>query len=139
MRKLSAREIGRDCGRCGADEWYTTGPPVCAPCQRKKSARRKKEKPVRLFEWAKARATKSGQVFRITLDDVRALYGRRCPVFGTTWGRGMAAPTLDRLRPELGYVRGNVAVISMRANLIKSNARAKDVEKVAKWMRQLGL
>lgn len=64
-----------------------------------------------------------------------------CPIFpwiklvfraGTT-GRGKAvpddAPSLDCIYPERGYVPGNVRIISMRANLLKRDA--KNIELVA--------
>jgi uncharacterized membrane protein len=38
------------------------------------------------------------------------------------------------LNPRLGYVPGNVAVISFIANAIKSNATPKQLEKVSKWV-----
>lgn len=55
-------------------------------------------------------------------------------------GGGPSSPSLDRLRPELGYVRGNICVISNLANRIKSNATsAEELEHVAAWMRSQGL
>lgn len=64
----------------------------------------------------------------------------RCPVLGTEMvlqqglGRRPEAPSLDKIRPSLGYVRGNVAIISNRANMIKSDATADEVLKVATWL-----
>lgn len=64
-----------------------------------------------------------------------------CPVLGIPLvrrkGRGVAdhSPTLDRLIPAKGYVRGNVMVISMRANRIKSDATLEELERVAAWLR----
>lgn len=63
-----------------------------------------------------------------------------CPILGiklTAPGSGYsdASPSLDRLDPNKGYVRGNVAVISMRANWMKSNATADEHERIAAWMR----
>ena len=49
------------------------------------------------------------------------------------------SPTMDRLRPDQGYILGNVVVISMAANAIKSNATSEEVRKVALWMESLGL
>lgn len=44
-------------------------------------------------------------------------------------------PTIDRIIPELGYIPGNVAIISMRANRLKSDASAEELETIAKWIR----
>jgi hypothetical protein len=48
---------------------------------------------------------------------------------------GDCSPSLDRINPELGYIKGNVAVISHRANRIKNNATANELENIAKWLR----
>lgn len=64
-----------------------------------------------------------------------------CPVLGIplerspTQGGRNASPSLDRRKPELGYIAGNVQVISLLANRIKSNATADQVAMVAAWMR----
>jgi hypothetical protein len=46
-----------------------------------------------------------------------------------------ASPSLDRMVPELGYVKGNVSLICWRCNRIKGIATADDLERVAVWMR----
>jgi|DEB0MinimDraft_12_1074336.scaffolds.fasta_scaffold02147_4 hypothetical protein len=43
------------------------------------------------------------------------------------------SPTLDRIIPELGYIPGNIVVVSMKANMIMSSARPSEVIKVGKW------
>lgn len=67
-----------------------------------------------------------------------------CPVFGTSFEtskRGSRLmPSVDRLRPALGYVKGNVRIISHRANSIKSDATsAQELRQVAAYMEQEGL
>lgn len=47
-------------------------------------------------------------------------------------------PSLDRLDSTRGYVRGNVAVISWRANKLKNSARVEELERIAAWMRARG-
>jgi hypothetical protein len=46
-------------------------------------------------------------------------------------------PSLDRIKPELGYVRGNVIVVSMLANTIKSSATPAQVRAVADFYEAL--
>lgn len=65
-----------------------------------------------------------------------------CPVLGIELKRrstrnddSASSPTVDRLIPSLGYVRGNVTIISRRANNIKSDASADEIERVAAWVR----
>lgn len=47
-------------------------------------------------------------------------------------------PSLDRLDNAQPYVRGNVFVISLRANQIKNNASAEELRRVADYA-QLGM
>jgi len=74
---------------------------------------------------AKSRAARSGAKFDLTLDDV--VIPALCPVFGTPLALGTVkdndnSPSLDRVNNEGGYVRGNVWVISKKANLIKNSS-----------------
>lgn len=45
------------------------------------------------------------------------------------------SPSLDRVIPELGYVPGNVIVISWRANNLKRDATIEELEAVIAYMR----
>lgn len=64
----------------------------------------------------------------------------RCPVFGfplTDRTRGAfspQAPSVDRIIPHLGYVRGNIQVISQKANTMKHDASQADLERFAEWI-----
>ena len=49
----------------------------------------------------------------------------------------VSVPTLDRKVNELGYVLGNVFVISHRANRIKSDATAAELRVVLAYMEAL--
>ena len=40
------------------------------------------------------------------------------------------SPSLDRIVPELGYVKGNIRVISNRANHLKSDATLEEHRKI---------
>lgn len=44
---------------------------------------------------------------------------------------------LDRIRPVLGYVFGNVAFLCARCNRIKYNASIHELETITKWLRGL--
>lgn len=46
-------------------------------------------------------------------------------------------PTIDRIIPALGYVPGNIVVISHRANRMKSDGTAEEHERIAAWLRGL--
>lgn len=93
---------------------------------------------------AKARAAKAGVAFDLDKEYVRSIAPDTCPVLGLPfvwYGESLRpnSPSLDRLVPEKGYVRGNVAVISMRANAIKSDASVEEIEKVAAWLKGVRL
>lgn len=47
------------------------------------------------------------------------------------------SPTLDRIVPEKGYVKGNVAVISHKANRIKNNGSLEELEAVVSYTKKM--
>jgi len=87
---------------------------------------------------ARQRAKLRGLPFSITADDIHI--PQVCPVLGIPlfWGdeqKSDNSPSLDCLIPNLRYVRGNIFVISTRANRIKNDASWEELERVAKWVR----
>ena len=92
---------------------------------------------------AKERAARAKVPFDLDKDYVSAIIPAACPVFGTPFlfigGKRIRpdSPTIDRLEPTKGYVRGNVAIISAKANAIKSNATADEIQRVAEWLRSV--
>lgn len=104
--------------------------------ERKRAACRKN--PVAYMLWqVKARAKREGTLFNLTHEDIRI--PEKCPILDIPlmMGEGKAtanSPSLDRIVPDLGYVRGNVQVISLKANNIKSNATPEEIRKVADYM-----
>jgi hypothetical protein len=88
----------------------------------------------------KCRAKKIGVPFNLTVSDI--VYPENCPVLVMKLERRSgrlagASPSLDRLIPSLGYVSGNVRVISQRANTLKSNATVREMELVLAYMRSI--
>ena len=89
---------------------------------------------------ARRRASKLGIPFSINLDDVTI--PKVCPVFGVALSRNKVrgqhpwSPTLDRIVPALGYVPGNVRVISWKANRLKSDATPDELYLVAEYARR---
>jgi hypothetical protein len=91
-----------------------------------------------LLSVCKARAKKLGVPFNLTKEDI--VIPEFCPVFGTRLEHGTKpfhdnSPSLDRFKPELGYVKGNIYIISFRANRIKGNATLEEIEKVIKYIQ----
>lgn len=61
-----------------------------------------------------------------------------CPVFKKKFvERGVGfndwSPSIDKIDPRKGYVRGNIQVISMLANCMKRNASPKQLQQFADW------
>lgn len=86
---------------------------------------------------ARRRATELGLPFDITPADV--VIPEVCPVLGIPLAAGSgsacdSSPSLDRIVPSLGYVKGNIAVMSFRANALKRDATAEELRKVAAWL-----
>lgn len=93
-----------------------------------------------MWNSAKVRAREKGLPFNIEVSDV--IIPEVCPLLGVPLTRNKKvnrfdSPSLDRLLPAEGYVKGNVAVISNRANAIKNNATADELELIAKNLRLL--
>lgn len=92
-----------------------------------------------MFQSAKQRARMYGWPFAITLDDIPA--PEECPALGIklNWASSGkptdASPSLDRTNGDLGYVQGNIAVISFLANSMKQNASAEQIARLAKYVK----
>ena len=84
-------------------------------------------------------ARKMGIDFDLTTADITI--PALCPVLGipitigTSKGWSPGAPTLDRVDNTKGYVKGNVCVISWRANSLKSDATLDEVDRIATYIR----
>jgi hypothetical protein len=92
-----------------------------------------------LLNLAKQRAKRDGTPFSITTDDIKLV--KKCPVLGIelTYGmsrQGDSSPSMDRIVPDKGYVPGNVAIISMKANRLKSNGTLDEITKIYRWLKR---
>jgi hypothetical protein len=86
---------------------------------------------------ASKRAKKKKIPFTLTPNDI--IIPEYCEVLGIKLEPGRnkvedSSPSLDRIDINLGYVKGNVAVISHRANSIKSNGTAEEHRKIANYI-----
>ena len=80
----------------------------------------------KLYWSAYARAKKNNIPFEIAVADIKI--PSECPYLKKKMVKGtMMAPSLDRIIPSLGYVKGNIEVISRKANTMKSNATAEEL------------
>lgn len=94
-----------------------------------------------MLRHAKRSAKVKGIPFALKHEDV--ILPKVCPVLGIPLvvGNGFrtaASPSLDRIIPELGYVKGNVCVISWRANDLKRDATAAELRAVLQYVEVFG-
>jgi hypothetical protein len=100
--------------------------------------RRKPEN--RMLNRARARAKKQGLEFNLTEEDIKI--PTKCPLLGielfVAEGRKSVkdnSASLDRIDSSKGYVKGNVWVISHKANTMKSNATLEEMKTLVKnWI-----
>lgn len=65
--------------------------------------------------------------------------GTHCPLLGHPFAEANSGtafvPSLDRINPKLGYIKGNVWIVGRRANMIKNDGTAEEHEQIARAMR----
>ena len=93
-----------------------------------------------LYKNIKSRCKRMGREFSIDIKDI--IIPEKCPVFGfelkredrETW---MCAPSVDRIDSSKGYIKGNVTVVSRRANIIKRDATIEELEQLFNYYKTL--
>lgn len=87
----------------------------------------------------KSAAKKKGIVFDLVFEDLLPL-PTHCPIFGIeldyTGNNIKNSPSIDRIIPEKGYVKGNVMIISNRANTLKRDASIEEVHLLSDFYRK---
>ena len=99
--------------------------------------------PRRMLHRIKHKCKKNNIPFNLEIEDIKV--PTHCPVLNIklNWniGRGGRnwpdSPSIDRIDPKGGYVKGNIRVISNRANLLKSNASVEELEKVLADLKKI--
>lgn len=92
--------------------------PECKSCKYTRNLESKRRNWAQyLLTRAKHRAKKKQLDFNLTLSDI--VIPEKCPFFEVKFDDSRFSPSLDRIDPKLGYVVGNVQVISKLANHIK--------------------
>jgi hypothetical protein len=146
---LVLRRRGRDylvqC-KCGAQRYVrayrlkhgvTTG---CRSCSHQTHGQSRGSTAYMLLMGAVGRARKLHVPCNLTVHDVHV--PTHCPYLGIRLVRGVGrmqanSPSLDRIRPRRGYVRGNVIVCSVKANRCKGNLTLAQFTRMAKALRKL--
>lgn len=146
----------KQCGYTGLD--FRKGRRICHTCQKAwgkahyhahcspdelkerttKQLERRAQNPIPwMLASCKARAKKFKLEFNLEKEDISI--PEICPVLGIKlmMAKGRMnhnSPTLDRINNALGYVKGNVHVISWRANALKNNATADEIKLILDYM-----
>jgi hypothetical protein len=94
-----------------------------------------------MCNWVKQRAKARGIRFDLTYLDIHI--PDNCPILGIPIfraGKGFGptdnSPSLDRIDSTKGYIKGNVQVISSKANTMKSNATLNEMILLGKWAQE---
>jgi hypothetical protein len=134
------REAGRKSARAHAKRKYDRDPET----NREQTRKWRLTHPEwQLWYGTKKRAKKLGLDFALEVSDI--VIPERCPLLpeivlqvrtGTAkGGAGPNSPSLDRIDPTKGYIRGNVWVISWRANKLKSDSTLEELERLTSNLR----
>lgn len=127
----------------GSVSHYEYRRPLCKGCWDKESRQWFRDNWLdHLVHQARNRARKKSLPFDITVDDI--VVPERCPLLDIPIKQNLGAksasknsPSLDRIIPELGYVKGNVMLISYKANSMKNNASKEELITFAKNVLKL--
>jgi hypothetical protein len=92
-----------------------------------------------LLSSAKYRAKKKNLPFNIHKEDISI--PDKCPVFSipirySEGGKTDNSPTIDRIDNTKGYIKGNIVVVSFKANRIKSNATLEELQNLVNFYTQ---
>ncbi len=91
----------------------------------------------------RSKAKKNNIPFTMTAEDIIDIFPKdyKCPalniqmVIGSSEICNPINASLDKIFPILGYTPKNIAIISLRANMIKNNADSKTILKVGMWVK----
>lgn len=95
----------------------------------------------RLLTSIRSKCNKYDLPFDLTIEDL--IIPEYCPVlniklsFGGSDNNRDDSPSVDRIIPKLGYVKGNIIVVSYRANRIKNDATVDELMTIAQFYKGL--
>jgi hypothetical protein len=110
-----------------------------ARVRQRENDKHRKDPRRQMRDQAKIRSQRRGIPFSLEVDDL--VIPDKCPVLGIQLRvservHDDSSPSLDRIDPSKGYVKGNVAVISYRANTIKNNSTTDELRKIIRYMNR---
>lgn len=105
------------------------------------SKKRRSNIPQRWIDRTRRRAREKGIEWNLSRELLKELIVPICPILGielcyTNLVLADNSPTIDRIDNALGYIDGNVQVLSCLANRMKSNATPEQLLKFAEYINQ---
>jgi hypothetical protein len=94
---------------------------------------------IHLLQQIKRQATHKGLEFNLTVSDID--WVETCPILDykldsfSVGGRKSETVSFDRKNPKVGYIKGNVFIISNRANMLKSDITIEQLERMINYVR----
>lgn len=139
LNKSNKDGLGSWCKKClryGRLTWYQTNKKRILQHLKNK---RHTNPEYYLWKSARDRSLQNNLEFNIEVTDIKI--PKYCPILGwkLTLNDGTLkgnSPTLDRINNELGYVKGNIAVISHKANGMKNGLTLKLIYKIIKYIEK---
>lgn len=133
-------DVTRECSSSTCDNIFTITSKKVTLCPHCNSERVKSAAPEKkMLARARSRAKERGHEFNLELSDIHI--PTHCPVLGIELvahkgrsGGNPNSPALDRVDNNKGYVKGNVMVVSHRANMMKVDASPEELIKFAEWV-----
>ncbi len=136
-KRIRTPEEIKERARKVSKEWYEKYKDIIAAQRSVYGKINRRENPEkRMLLGAKQRAKERGLEFNITLNDI--VIPTICPILKVPFEIGTSyAPSLDRIDPSKGYLKGNVWVITRKANVMKNNATLQELKDFSNWVLSL--
>lgn len=87
----------------------------------------------RLFDSISHRRNKYKNIFDLSVEDI--VIPNVCPILGTEFiPDTVYSPSVDRIDNDKGYMKGNIQIVSRKANAMKNSASKEELIKFADWI-----
>lgn len=94
-----------------------------------------------IYKTKQYHAKKKNIVFKLRFKDL--YFPTHCPVLGIKldyWVHGkvtMNSPSFERLDSNIGYIKSNVLIVSMKANTMKNSASLKELKSLVVFLEKI--
>jgi hypothetical protein len=126
------------CNKCSLEEFHKVVHKYTNPEALR--SRHQKDPRKRMFKDCRFRSQQKGIEFNISLDDLEI--PKKCPLLNIVLSTSNSivspnSPTIDRIDSTKGYIKGNVWIISHKANTAKNNLTLKELKLLTKNLQKL--